>query len=65
MLYTPIQWMAVWFEVRWENQRRKAGGLFNAVGLTVTPSAKKTTGLIVEIKVITSSCHALGLFPKS
>ena len=50
MLYTPIQWVAVWFLVHRYNQHRGGRGLFNAVGLTVTSSAKKMAGLTVEIR---------------
>lgn len=50
MLYAPIQWMVVCFVVCPENGGR-GGGLFNAVGLTVTFSAKKEAGfIIIEIK---------------
>lgn len=61
-----IQLMAVWVLVRQLNQRRRARGLLNTVGLTETPSAKKTAQAPTKRQflswpscVINSSCESL------
>ena len=42
--------MAVWIKSAGKTNPRREGGLFNAVGLTVTSSVKKTADLILEIE---------------